>query len=299
MSGLAIKSYNNALISVPTTPETVAAAICGCNSACFYKELVFADNLASGDHWKEDKTDLIYRKVVASDTITIKLYKNCSLVATITDQTYGDYYPSFTDDSLLVGFLADWTKIFNAFSGGTYQFKTDVTILGSSYTIESREFLLQAYDDTAAHRTVKIESYQTGNILRSEFDYSNVLTDLPNGWYSSIRIEGKFGQKTPTLEEDNYFNSSYELFQNRPSVNYSYTLDTNLIPETLATVISSDTMLSNTILLTDYNQNNNEILRRISVVPESFEDTTYYFNGKLRYIIKFKDKTQNIIKRNF
>ena len=182
--------------------------------------------------------------------------------------------------------------------GGNYQLKTDFTVLGNSYTVESRKFLLYPYEEELAHQSIKVETYQTGNIIGSEFDYSTIIDDLPNGWYSSIRLPGTLA-KSYEYVEDNYFDSSYRITDIRPSTERNYTLDTEMIPQSLADSISTDNMLSNSILLTRYDMFEEENIRQQPVAFTGFDSTEDKRNGKVRQILNFKDRFNNIIKRNF
>ena len=289
-----------ASVITPFNPPAAKETACGCDFSTCFSEKVFADSEATGDFWKADKTDFLFRKQLASDTVVFELYRKGILVATITNNTYGDYYPNFIDTALQTGFVADWTSIFNAFGGGLYNVKIQYTTLGTSYTLESRDFHLQPYRPELAHGTVRIESYQTGNVIGSAIDYSLVLSDLPNGWYSSIRLEGRFFGSNDSLEVDQHFDSNYELTQNNSEWIPEYSLETRLIPDVVSKNIKQNQILANSLLITDYDLFASLIFRRKEVAPIAYSEVTQFQEtGSSKYLITFGDRIQNNKKRNF
>lgn len=278
--------------------EPSAETVCGCDFQTCFNEYVFADAAASGDYWKADKTSFIYKKTVAADTVAFQIWRNGRFLVNGSG-TYGDFYASFTDDALLTGFVLDWTTLYNAFGGGRYQIKIQVTSLGNSYTFESRTFKLYPYSPKLAHGTVRIEGYQTGNVISESVDYSNVLADLPEGWYTSIRVPGRFGNKTPSLEVDEYLDSTYRVTQNRNQINNEYTLETKIVPASVSNLLTQQQILSNSLQITDYDLYSSEIYRRKEVVPVSIETNHFQEQSGANYVITFADRRQNIIKRNF
>lgn len=290
--GLAIKLESQNLASVS---ELIQNNIDYCQYECEYIEPVFAN--VGGDWWENDKNSFLFQKVVSADTITIQLWKGNEKVADISDDTYGTYYSSFTNQPLYRGFIVEWEKVFDEEGAGLYQIKADLDIMGNASTFESHRFQLLPYSDILANGTVRIESYQTGNILASEFDYTDLLD---GGWYNSFRIKGFFGFKTPKLEIDNYLNQDYKQEQIQDKVSTEWTLETNLLPSYISNVLAYDNILANKLLITDYNIFNTEIFRRIEVYPQEFGDVSHYANNRnTKFIIIFTNKIDNNIKTNF
>lgn len=298
MSGFLTKL--DVTVITPFNPPQAREKVCGCDFSTCFAEIVFADNEATGDFWKQDKTDFLFRKQLSADTVVFELYRKGVLVATITNNDYGDYFATFTDTNLQTGWVADWTSIFNAFGGGLYNVKIQYTTLGSSYTLESRDFHLMPYRPELAHGTVRIESYQTGNVIGSDIDYSLVLSDLPNGWYSSIRLDGRFFPSGNTLEVDEYFNSNYRKTQNNTESIQEYSLETKLIPDVVSKNIKENQILANSVLITDYDLYASLIFRRKEVAPIAYSEITQFQEtGSSKYLITFGDRVQNNKKRNF
>ena len=290
--GLATKQQG---ITIPEIIEEATNDICYCDYECPYIETVFAE--VGGEFYKNDKNSFLFKKLIAVDSIVIKLYKNGVELATISDDTYGTYYSTFAAQPLYIGFVIDWEKVLNLSGAGFYQLKAELTIIGNSSEYESQQFRLLPYSDIAADGTVRIECYNTGNILSSQFNYTDLIQ---GGWYQSLRILGFFGLKEPALNVDNYRNQEYKLRQIQDSIQNTFTLETNLIPALISNIITQDNILANEIYITDYNILNPELYRRISLYPSEISDaTTFAKNRNQKFIIKFTDKIDNIIKSNF
>ena len=289
--GMATKIASNIIPESPTAITTSFDI-----KECSYIEKVFAE--LGGDDYKNDKNDFLFTKKVSTDTIVLKLFKNCVELATITDNTYGTFY-DFGDlgNNFYIGFVIEWEKVLNVSGLGEYYIVAETNILGVLENIQSRCFKLLPYSDEIAHNTVRIETIQKGNILRSEFDYTDILE---SGWYSSIRIPGKFGSRTPTLVTDKILNQSYEEVQIQDSIEDEWKLITELIPLEVINTIIYDGLLSNSILITGYDVYNEESYIQKSLYPKEITETKHYSRQKKRkYIITYSDKKPDIIKRNY
>lgn len=295
MSGFAVQLRDVCVLDVktPTTNNNISS-ICGtCKDKCEYKEIVFASD--NDSPIEKDFSDFLFQKLSNSDTITFELYKNGNKIADIiNNDVHGIYYDGFTNQPLYIGLLLDWTKIFNLYGGGTYQLIANLNILGTPSTFESRFFYLYKYDTELAHRTVKIESYQAGNIIGSEFDYTDLIE---GGWYSSIRVKGTFGEKSYPKEVDSYLNTSYVQVQNREQIIPEYTCRIDFVPDTVATIVNQQQSLANEIFITDYDINASVQYRQLPVTIESIETEPFDF-GLYKYILTCRDRQQDLIKRN-
>lgn len=292
MAGIALILNTSPVRPAPTPPPTITAdEFCACDFRCDFEEKVFAslDDIER----EKDFSDFLVRKISSADTVVIELFRYGSKVAEINDNSLGDFFNGFTLQPLYVGWLADWTKIFNAFSGGQYQVKITTNLLGQQNTFESRFFRLALFDEELANRTVKIESIQNGNIIGSEFDFTGL------NWKSSIRLRGEFGKMQPTIEQDIFIDSSYRQLQNRDQIVRQYELSCEIIPETIFFNLASKDMLANDIFITTYKLLQDQSYTKYPVVVDSFQDTNYKDNGRMNFSIIFKDRQQNLIKRNF
>lgn len=269
------------------------AVFCPCDFRCDFEEKVFADS--ENDGIKNDITDFLTKKITASDTVKIELLKGNVIKAEITDDTYGTFYDGFDTQPLYVGWQADWTAIFNAFSGGRYQVRITTVILGETSEFLSRYFKLNTFDIISANNTIKLETLQNGRFENGEFDFTNLL---PGGWPTSIRLFGEFGNMQPELERDIYLDSSYRNVQNRDTVVREYKLKANLVPESIQSRIATQDVLANEIFITAYDVLQELKYEKFPVVPESFNDTRYDGLGNTHFEITLSDRQKNIIKTN-
>lgn len=293
MSGLAVKTISN-LIQPPKDLDIQISAIGGFE--CSYLEYVLADAVETANY-KNDTSSFLFRKLSATDTIILQLWKNGVKVSDITDNTYGTYYSSFPNQLLYVGFIVDWRKVLIEEGAGCYQIKADKTLLNESSIFESRKFQLLPYSDFNARATVRIETYQTGNIIKSEFDYTNLVV---GGWKQSFRIDGFFGLRNDVLEVESYFDSNYNIEQIKTKNTPEYTLETKILPFEVSVLLVNDNILANRFVINDYNSNNSNLYRDFECMPVSFEDVTHA-NSKQGtvYRIKFVDKVDGLRKRNY
>lgn len=291
-SGMATKVEGEGL---PIIPEIGTNDICICDIMCGYSEDVFAK---LGDaFFKNDKNDFLFQRLITADTLTIKLFKNGAQIATITDNTYGTYFPSFTLYPLVTGFLIEWEKVFDLEGAGLYQIIADLNVIGEDSTFESQFFRLAEYTDELADGTVRIESFQTGNILRNQFNFTGML---PGGWYQSFRIKGRLFTPDPKIVIDNYKNQQWRKRQIRDQILNEWTLETEQLPSIITNKLIYNVTLANTIQITDYNIFNHEVYRRIELYTSDIDKRPDPDrNNERSYTIKFTDKTEDIIKTNF
>ena len=262
-----------------------------CDFECEYKEIAFFSS--SSDAWKNDTSSFLFSKVRQADTISLELWKGGAKVDDITDNTYGEYFPTLSE--FVVGFKADWNLIANAQGVGTYQIVAQTNILGNDGELQSRLFEVLPYDDLLANNTVVIETVQTGNIIRA-FDYD---TFEDGEWTERVRLKGEFRRVTPEFESDLYLDSDYRKTQIKDKVVNRFELMTRLVPDVVYKFLTQDASLSNITRITDYNFMNNEIYRNFPVKFEGFgEVSTYGFNRNYTLSLDFSDRYDNVRKRN-
>lgn len=292
-SGISVKRLGVAPVSVPVSiPEL--EGFCACDFRCEFKEVVFASD--SSEDYKKDFSDFLFKKLGASDTVEILLFKNGVQVATITDNSLGTYYDGFATQPLYVGWLADWTLIFNTYGGGSYKVQANLTILGTLTTFTSRTFKIYPFDEVLAADTVKVESWQNGNVLSSQFDFTNLLDD---GWKSQIRLPAKLVLDTPEFEEDKILNSNFELVQNYEKTVINYRLDFYQVSESVLLTLAQNRVLANRVALTDYNVFSDQKYQAVSLSPKSFNDVAVSHYGKVTGSITLTTRSDNNRKRNF
>jgi len=264
--------------------------ICICDFIeCPYEEKVFS--LAGGKSYQNDKSEFLFRRLTAFDTLTIKLFKEGVEVADLNDATYGTFFNGFPSGSaeqqLYVGYLLDWDLV-RALNGvGKYTVRANFNVIGNVSVVESRVFNLKIYSDLAAHETVKIESTQNGNIIGNDFDF----TDLQ--WKQFVRVPGVFGNPTPTYEEDRYER------QIKDTMSREWFLKTKKINFEVSQKLIYNKLLANEILITDYNIYAETIFRDIPVMPKDLSKVDTSGHPDKIYNVTFVDVQNKFQKRNF
>ncbi|MDB4261722.1 hypothetical protein N9878_02515 [bacterium] len=282
------------LAPIPPISEVQELDFCFCGVDCADEYTEKALVSASADEYENDKSSFLFRKLVETDAIALEIWKGGVKQADIIDNSFGSYYDSFTSQPLYVGVVIDWKAVFTAFGYGYYTIRAERTQFGVSVPFTSRNFNVLPYSPELANGTARIETFTTGNILRSEFDYMDLVE---GGWYQSIRIKGEFGKKTPTYVSDSLLNSQRQVLQVQPSIEFDYVLSTDFLPQAIRSIIINDQMLNNNMLISDYNLLSDAIYKQVPLVLEAFEDTSFA-GRETGYTIKFKDRVQNQILRN-
>jgi len=268
---------------------------CYCDLECEEISTVFAS--VGNEDYKNDKSSFIYRRYSDSDTVSIKLWKNKVELLELNDNTLGIFYPQIVgalpSAESYVAYLLDWEKVYDIYGAGNYQVITTLNQLGTEILVKSIKFNLMGYSDEAADGTVRIESYQNGNIIGSDFDFTGI------NWYSSMRIDGKFTETAETFETNEYLTQNYNRKQIQDKIIENYSLETNLLPRSISEVITKNSILDNKILITDYNLFNEKVLRKIDVRTKEIADKSSYSGiRRSKYVINFSGTVENIIKRN-
>lgn len=278
-------------ISVAAIPEFCICDFIGCE----YVEKVFGSD--GSDYWKKDKSDFLFKKYLASDTIEFFLYKDGVEVAELNDDTLGTFYDGFPsgneEQQIYKGFLIDWSLVLAAHGSGDYYFKADLNVLGEESEYESRKFYLMPYSDLAANGTVRFESYQDGNIFGIPLDYTGL------NWYSSLRINGSFGNPRPILESDEYENAQKVRVQIKETVSREWELQTKKISWEVVSALIYNGILANEILVSDYNILAENVWRRIEVKTSDVSKNDIQGNPNRIYNITFVDREAIFEKRNF
>lgn len=289
LESMAGQQYAN-LVFGRTPDETID--FCRCENECNHEELAFT--LVDGKYYQNDKASFIAQRLFTSDTITYKLIKGGVSVATLNSSTYGTYYNfgSLAGNNNAKGFLVDWLKVQQGLGYGKYIVRTEIVSLGITYTYDSHTYNVVLWNANRANNTVRLESYQSGFIMNG-FNYGQM------SWYQSIRIEGKFGFKTPELITNNYQDTTRKIKPIQDEIKYTYKLITHLLPSNIYNPIIEDKLLSSEIYITDYNIKNQEIYRRKPVTLTAIPQVdNHNLITKADFIFEFRDRTQDIIKRN-
>lgn len=267
--------------------DNTAPEFCLCE--CPYAQYVFHSD--DGLFWKNDKTSVLFKKYLPSDTIEIQLWKDGVQKDVLNSSVYGEYFNITSKD--YIGYVVDWKKVFDAFGNGGYQIKAAQIILGQSTPWESVEYNLFPYNSVLANGTVRIETTQNGNIMSSDFDFTGL------NWYSSYRISGRF-RVEESIEIDRYLTSAYRYDQIQDVIPEKYTLETKLLPSAVTKVLIKDSLLANDFLITSYHELDHDKYIRVPVYPSAIPAQGQPSQtSKKKYTIEFDNRFNIARKRNF
>jgi hypothetical protein len=299
--GISYKLYNVPVLQLPKEVPKIDFDFTG--FTCDYIEYVFGN---AADEINNDKSSFLLKKALNTDTIVFELWKGGEKKQDIIDNTLGEFYDGFAVQPLYVGVVIHWEKVLSLYGFGQYTIRAVQNIASQETTFTSRTFQILSYSALNANNTVRIETYQQGYILNSDFDYRDLL---PDGWYQSFRVWGKFGAKTPIFESEPYLSENRVLRQNQDKIIAEYTLELEALPSVIHNQLIYDNMLANEVFITDSNILNTEKFERVSLYPKSIEEPeATAYNTRMNQVIKLVEKEQVIklvekeqrtVKRNF
>lgn len=189
----------------------------------------------------------------------------------------------FTDDygNQYKGALLQWLPILQTFGAGNYQMVVGYTMTdGSTQTFtDNRVFCLRQYDCNAIDRSVRVEVWNIG--IRGSLFNSNQWTDYGSaaslnnpaysGWYSQIRVSGIFYEvEFPQTREYNQYGDDV-MNAKKPIIleaNPKYILELAPIPGWMDWYFVINVSQADTILMTDYNSVNRNVLTLVPVIPD-------------------------------
>lgn len=276
--------------SVSLPPSIDKGSFCWCSATCAPWLRVFAGD----NHRENDQSDFLFYRMGSSDTVVMELWKEGVKVADLNSNTYGTYYNfGALANADLKGYLINWLLVYNAFGGGAYKIKATSTLLGVVYEFESTNFRLMLYNELAADKTIRLETWQDGYTESSPINFTGV------NWYSQTRLPGTMRNKQPEFTTDNYKDSLRTINQIQDSITNTYQLELFELTEDMKDVVVENHLLANLIKVTDYSIDNNNRYAPTEVYPAEIEALAYRINEPgCNLVLKFTDKKQNIIKRN-
>lgn len=219
----------------------------------------------------------------------------------ITDNTLGTFYAfgffvnKFNDKA--IGFLAEWTKILNAYGTGSYRFKATADIaIGSSPDRLSFEFNVQVYTAGRADHTTRIEwnrSGVLGNISQDDKvdDYGTL------NWYNQLRIPNStFGFDTgeATREFVRYPNGQEQWLSDEQEEELIWNV--YALPYYIHKFLRADFMQAGKMTMTDYNslvptKNVDRIVKPSSAYKPDWQMRTQNANVTVTFNPYFKNLT--------
>ncbi len=202
---------------------------------------------------------------------------------------YGSFFgfghsPNFTTTNLVdaygnkyTGLLLFWIKILQAFGEGQYRMKITYTsaIDGSVTTdYDIRIFCLHQWNCFNIDGTVRIETTNSG--FRGTMNNNKLQIDYFSGWYGQVRLKGIFYETKPAYNKEfnQYGDAEYNAF--RPVIHElapKFNLDVKPAPGWIDWLLENYILLSDQMLMTDYNISNRKKFLQTPVMNEGGIDT--------------------------
>ena len=256
---------------------------------CFFECKEIMKVFAGEDERTKDYSTLFFQKTGNSDTFTFQIEGKNGIVD-LTSDDYGAYKAH--SDGISFEYVVDWTKIKTLLGGGYFHLIVEKTVLGIESIEKYGEFQLINFDIEEADGTIKIESYQNGN-LEHGYDYRDLNV------YQSIRINGIMSLEEPQDTVKNYLDGDriVKQIQERTHSNHTITFYTNQYK--LAQSLFDGYMMADKILVSDYNLTNRRTYNKhwVSRVETSIdENQDSRFAG---YNVVVSDSIKNKIKNPY
>lgn len=272
------------------TPQSASdSEFCYCGE-CDYIEYAFysSDSLPH----KNDFTSVLVRKFFTSESFAIKVYKSGVYQTTLTDSTYGTFY-DFGDLTYAYykGIIINWGLIAAAFGDGDYVIRVERTFSGTTTGKDSHVYRVMPYSADAAHGTVKVESYQNGNYILSDYAFRDMR------WFTSLRMDGRLWNKIPVLESTYYVTSNRQHDQINDNIKNEYTLEMGVLPNYIANDVIYNQALANEIYVTSYDKFDFDIARQLPVKIKSIDPPKYSDRTRRAvFVLKVTDRLDGITK---
>lgn len=277
------------LIGIPTTLF----------EECIGSLVVFGD-LTSDDTLKNDFKRVLTLQFPGNTIQHFLLDENCNEIAELNDSTYGINFPlgflPITDFTFFqtryIGYQIDWKKVLTINGPGVYQIKTKKTpSVGEIEEQFSCLYEVCQFTEDRANGTVRIEVTQNGKIISEGLNY------LGTNWKQQYRLPGFFGHIQRRLEQNEYLDKNRTTTQIQDTLIHEFTLTPELLPACLRPILDQ-ILLANEILISDYNLENTDDLKNISVRLRSIDSEYFGKSPKVADEIKFEERQKDRIKRN-
>jgi hypothetical protein len=263
---------------------------------------VFANALDESNIYENDFNSFIagYSDVVT--TASMELLKCGEVVATVTNNDYGQYYGfGFFNDGIknYIGGRFDWFKVQALHGFGEYSVRINATTYsGDTVTQESLKYFVSQYTPAKAGGTVRFEFMHNGSIG----DVSNpksIRSFEGLKWRNQLRLRGIMHKAEPSYEiEDNTYHDG-ELIHIKNKMVLEFSAIIKPIPFEIHSYLQIDVLQADTILVSDYNYDSplRPFLGRELIFNGGYEKNQIDRAKNSSAKITFIDKYQNYQKR--
>lgn len=292
--------------------EIISSESCGLDiDDCCWPIPQFVDTDDPTDLFKNDVFSWLFEKnSLQTATITIT-NETTGDTDTITDDTYGKYYDfgDFVTRPEVAGFEIDWLDVVDVMGYGTYTIKVEVFNTGPvlSRTDLDLCFEVMPFSCESAHGTIRFETTQTGYI-HNGFDYRGVSVQFTSpsglnfvsadGWKQQLRWYGIMYPDTPNEESDYIQMSSRIEEQIQQKITDKFKIELHRMKSDFGNHLLNDNFMATEIKVSDYNYNNYEAYRSISVRKVSTDDLgVNRMNSGINPTFTFKKVDEGTVKR--
>jgi hypothetical protein len=179
---------------------------------------------------------------------------------TISDDTYGEYYPqgSFASKPKYAGFIVNWQSVLSTIGEGQYRVEVVETnpLYPSGTSKYSMPFCLKEYNCKTAENTVRFDWTNTkklGDITNDKriLDFGDIV------WPGQLRVKNSiFGypKSEYETEEVQYTNGEFQTVSDKQTETYQLVIGST--PSFIHDMLKTDALMSGTLKVTDYSSNN-------------------------------------------
>ena len=280
---------------------------------CCYAIPQFVDTADPTDEFKNDVFTFIFETdgtQATEGTITNNITGE---VINITDSTYGHLY-EFGDFSLrpnVAGFRIDWKLIVAEYGFGKYTVLEQIFDVVDEVNVLNRTVINQCFEVMpfsceSAHRTVRIETIQTGYI-HNGFDYRDLFTNVESsgsmarsvsGWMQQIRLYGRLYQDVPDEENDFIQMSDRIETPIQQKLTDKYKLELYDLRSEFGDHLMNDNFMATQILFSDFNLNAYKVYRNVPLRKSSTDERgEVRLNKGINPVFTFKSTDEGTLKR--
>lgn len=237
-------------------------------------------------------------------------------VATLNNGTYGVFTPLnvLTNHKTYTGYLVNWSKVLALQGAGIYRIKFSTAMRTKFGCLQSDEFDLRKFNCNIAHGTVKFEAFIKGQIGSATtqgkvFDVCGINTHFistatkgtATGYYDSVRLPGFFGYEKIKEYLEIILEYQTGLQERiRDEAIQSFTFFSNYFKKELHDRLKIYALMSDRLLVSDYNINNSDYnIRQLPIIKSGAYEPVYLDNKRRRLskvTVEFKAGVQHIIK---
>lgn len=296
----------------PTTPDGELDLPKFSASSCCYDLPVFAE-LVFTNEFNNDKSSYIQFYSVAFSDVLLELekFENGSWlkVADLNNDTYGTYYAfGFFENNQqekAAGYKIEWSSVLSGLGTGKYRIKTVETNIFGTTNKYSLEWSLKIYNPNIVNKTTRISWWIRGITGDSNNDKS--IRDFGNlNWFNEIRLpKSLFWATTSEYEKEyvKYKNGSQVWIKDERVRSYKFEL--NAAPNYIHELLSGEVFQADTIMITDYNNNNPsqkqdcspELIEKFVKLSSSYEPKWNYGNKYASVELTFNNEYQNFVRK--